>query len=122
MQSTQAVLLTVEIRSAAQLDDAFPTLARGRAEGLLVPPDTVFRTYRQRIAELAAAARLPAIYDNPRPRRGWGLDQLRPQAAGELSPVSDLRRQDLQGRKAQRRTCRLTRWPTKIENKMNGTK
>jgi len=28
----------------------------------LVPPDTVFRTYRQRIAELAAAARLPAIY------------------------------------------------------------
>ena len=62
VQSTQAVLLTVEIRSAAQLDDAFATLAGGRAEGLLVPPDTVFRTYRQRIAELAAAARLPAIY------------------------------------------------------------
>ena len=61
VQSTQAVLLTVEIRSAAQLDDAFDP-ARGRAEGLLVPPDTVFRTYRQRIAELAAAARLPAIY------------------------------------------------------------
>jgi len=62
VQSTQAVLLTVEIRSAAQLDDAFATLAGGSAEGLLVPPDTVFRTYRQRIAELAAAARLPAIY------------------------------------------------------------
>ena len=27
-----------------------------------MPPDTVVRTYRQRIAELAAAARLPAIY------------------------------------------------------------
>jgi putative tryptophan/tyrosine transport system substrate-binding protein len=42
VQSTQAVLLTVEIHSAAQLEDAFATAAGGRAEALLVPPDTVF--------------------------------------------------------------------------------
>src|SRR5215207_9238579 len=37
-----------------------------------------------------------------RPRRGRRLDQLRPQAGRELSPGRDLRRQDSQGRKAQR--------------------
>ena len=51
-------------RFAAQLVyDAFcDPCGREGSKGLLVPPDTVFRTYRQRIAELAAAARLPAIY------------------------------------------------------------
>ena len=73
VQSTQAVLLTVEIRSAAQLDDAFATLVGGRAEALSVPPDTVFRTYRQRIAELAATARLPAIYGYRDPIEAGGL-------------------------------------------------
>jgi len=33
-------------------------------EAVLVPPDTTFGTYRGRIAELAAQARLPAIYFN----------------------------------------------------------
>ena len=62
VQSMQAVLLTCR--------DPFRRTARRRlrdpcgrkAEGLLLAPDTVFRTYRQRIAELAAVARPPAIY------------------------------------------------------------
>jgi putative tryptophan/tyrosine transport system substrate-binding protein len=61
-QSAQAALLTFAIRHPGQVDEVFAAIASGGADGLLVAPDTVFRTFRQRIAELAASARLPAIY------------------------------------------------------------
>jgi putative ABC transport system substrate-binding protein len=61
-RSAQAALLTFEIRHPGQLDEAFSAIAGARADALLVPPDTVFRTYRRRIADLAASAGLPTVY------------------------------------------------------------
>jgi putative ABC transport system substrate-binding protein len=60
--ATVAKLVPVEVSSALQLADAFAAIARQRVDVLVVTPDTVFLTRRKQIAELAAAARLPAIY------------------------------------------------------------
>jgi putative ABC transport system substrate-binding protein len=56
------VLMPLEVRRPDDLDASFAVLARERLDALLVPPDTVFLTYRRRIAELAVMVRLPAIY------------------------------------------------------------
>jgi len=55
-------LVPFEIHSPDQLPQAFTAFTQARAEALLVPPDATFGTHRQRIAELATAARLPAIF------------------------------------------------------------
>ena len=53
-----------EIQTAEQLETAFAVFARERVDALLVPPDTTFVAHHRRITELAASARLPAIYFN----------------------------------------------------------
>jgi ABC-type uncharacterized transport system substrate-binding protein len=53
-----------EIETAEQLETAFAAFARERVEALLVPPDITFVAHHRRITELAASARLPAIYFN----------------------------------------------------------
>jgi putative tryptophan/tyrosine transport system substrate-binding protein len=55
-------LVPFEIKRAEQLDAAFAAFARERVDALLVPPDITFIAHHRRIAELAASARLPAIY------------------------------------------------------------
>jgi putative ABC transport system substrate-binding protein len=55
-------LIPEEIRTPDELGSAFEKLAKEGAEALAVPPDTVFNNFRKRIAELAAAKRMPAIY------------------------------------------------------------
>jgi putative ABC transport system substrate-binding protein len=55
-------LMPVEIHSPDELGPAFEALAKERVEALAVPPDPVFNNFRGRIAELAAATRMPAIY------------------------------------------------------------
>jgi putative ABC transport system substrate-binding protein len=55
-------LLPIEIRTPDVLSAAFATIGEKRIEAMAVPPDTVFLNLRQRIADLAAAQRLPAIY------------------------------------------------------------
>lgn len=58
-------LVPFEIQRAEQLEAAFAAFARERADALLVPPDvTFFFALHRRIAELAASARLPAVYFN----------------------------------------------------------
>jgi putative ABC transport system substrate-binding protein len=44
------------------LDDAFSTATRERAEALLIPPGPVLNLHRQRVVDLAAQRRLPAMY------------------------------------------------------------
>ena len=44
------------------MEAALAAFVRERVDGLLVPPDFMFYTHRRRIAELAASARLPAVY------------------------------------------------------------
>jgi putative ABC transport system substrate-binding protein len=55
-------LQLVEAQSAADFDVAFQAMARRGAGALTVLSDPVFTVHRARIAELAAKARLPAMY------------------------------------------------------------
>jgi putative ABC transport system substrate-binding protein len=55
-------LVRVHARSPAELAEAFAELSRARVVALLVATDAMFFVQRNRIAELAAQFRLPAIY------------------------------------------------------------
>ena len=56
-------LLSLQIRSASELQSAFKKATEARAGSLLVITGELEYPHRQRIAELAAASRLPAMYD-----------------------------------------------------------
>jgi ABC-type uncharacterized transport system substrate-binding protein len=55
-------LQLLEVRNPNELERAFAAMARQRAGALLVLPDAMFNFHRQRIIELAARSRLPAMY------------------------------------------------------------
>jgi putative ABC transport system substrate-binding protein len=52
----------VEAREAADLERAFSEISRARAHALTVFPSTMFFNERSRITDLAAKARIPAVY------------------------------------------------------------
>jgi putative ABC transport system substrate-binding protein len=52
----------VAARTADDLGPAFDALSRSKADALVVLADPIFFVHRQRIADLAAKSRLPAIY------------------------------------------------------------
>ena len=54
----------VNVAAERDIDAAFDNLARARSGALLVLPDTLFIDLRERLAEIAAARKLPAIYSN----------------------------------------------------------
>jgi putative tryptophan/tyrosine transport system substrate-binding protein len=54
----------VHAAAEGDIDAAFDDLARARAAALLVFPDTLFIDVRGRLAEIAAARKLPATYSN----------------------------------------------------------
>ncbi len=66
-------LQPVEARGPADIDPAFDAMARGRAGGLIVLVDVLFRNQRIRITELAAARRLPAVYGLTEEAEAGGL-------------------------------------------------
>jgi ABC-type uncharacterized transport system substrate-binding protein len=70
----------VEARGLADLDGAFATAARARPEALFVLPGPVFRSNAQRVVELVAKSRLPAMY--------FGREF--PEAGGLMSYGADL--------------------------------
>jgi putative ABC transport system substrate-binding protein len=72
-QKAGITLVPVEIRDTGKFEAAFALFARERVDALLVPPDTTFNTNHTRIAGLAAAARLPAIYFNRTQADNGGL-------------------------------------------------
>ena len=55
-------MISAEVHSPEDLDAAFHTLADDRVQAVIVLTDGMFFMERQRIAELAAATRLPAFY------------------------------------------------------------
>jgi putative tryptophan/tyrosine transport system substrate-binding protein len=55
-------LHVLQVRQPAELDAAFETVARARADVLIVAPDAMFSSQRRRIVELAARHRIPAAY------------------------------------------------------------
>ena len=66
-------LIPFEIRGPEQLEAAFAMFARERADALLVPPDVTLGMHHQRIMELVASARMPAIYFNRAQAEAGGL-------------------------------------------------
>ncbi len=55
-------LQRLDARSPEDFDRAFAAMARERADGLLVPTDSMFTIHRARLAELAATHHLPTMY------------------------------------------------------------
>jgi putative ABC transport system substrate-binding protein len=51
----------VEVREIGEIDSAFAAMSKARG-GFVVPPQPFFFTHRDRIAEIAAKRRVPAIY------------------------------------------------------------
>ena len=63
-------LQSLEARTPDDLDPAFAAMARQRADALLVFADVMLNEQRVRIAGLAAAGRLPAVYGQEGPAGG----------------------------------------------------
>ena len=55
-------LLSVEARSASDLEQAFSRMTAARADALVVLTDGMFNANRSRIVQLASKNRIPAIY------------------------------------------------------------
>jgi putative ABC transport system substrate-binding protein len=63
----------IGVRSAAELDGAFSTMARERTTVLLVDSDPTLFESRQRLAELAVKHRLPTVHSAPEYVEAGGL-------------------------------------------------
>ena len=61
-QKVAVQVLPVEVRSAEDFEPGFAAMSRERVQAVIVLPDAFFLSHRQRLAELAAKARLPSIY------------------------------------------------------------
>jgi len=55
-------LQLLEAREPNQFDGAFAAMAKGRAEALLVVPDSMLALHGARLADLAARNRLPSMH------------------------------------------------------------
>jgi putative tryptophan/tyrosine transport system substrate-binding protein len=55
-------LQRIDVERAADFDEAFATMAKARAEALIVVQSTIFETSPFRIQQLAALNRIPAMY------------------------------------------------------------
>jgi putative ABC transport system substrate-binding protein len=60
-RSLSLQVLPLEVRSPAELDSIFAAITRERADGLLFIADPIFFIRLKRMADFAAASRLPAI-------------------------------------------------------------
>jgi ABC-type uncharacterized transport system substrate-binding protein len=60
-RSLSLEVLPLEVRSPAELDSIFAAITRERADGLLFIADPIFFIQLKRMADFAAASRLPAI-------------------------------------------------------------
>jgi ABC-type uncharacterized transport system substrate-binding protein len=60
--SIKVQLDAVEVRDLAEIDAGFDTLSRASIEGVIIMPDPVTFIHRDRIIELAAKRKVPAVY------------------------------------------------------------
>jgi putative tryptophan/tyrosine transport system substrate-binding protein len=65
-RSLNVELLSLEVKRSDDLAGAFQAAARQRAEALLVSGGGLFAAHLQRVVDLAAKSRIPAIYPNTR--------------------------------------------------------
>ncbi len=64
------------VRAPEELEGAFAAMTKARAEALLVLPHPFIWVHAQRIVDLAAQSRLPAVYPSQRRCRGRGTHGL----------------------------------------------
>jgi putative ABC transport system substrate-binding protein len=79
-RSLGLTLQYVEVKRSADFDKAFDAINKDHADGLLVFPDILTMTHRQRIAEFTTKSRLPGMF-------GW---QVYVEAGGLMSYGPDL--------------------------------
>ena len=60
--SLRVQLQPLEVRDPNDLETAFASVTRRRAQGLIVLPGSLFNLHRHRLADLAARSRVPAIF------------------------------------------------------------
>jgi putative tryptophan/tyrosine transport system substrate-binding protein len=58
-------LQSLEVRNSKDLDSAFNSAIKERAQGLLTSAGSLFNAHQDRIVEFAATHRLPAMYASP---------------------------------------------------------
>ena len=83
-RSLSVRVVALEVRAPTDLDGAFATLARERADGLLFLADPVFFIHLGRMADLVTAARLPSISNFTEFPRLGGLLGYSPSIADEF--------------------------------------
>jgi putative ABC transport system substrate-binding protein len=67
------VVIRFDYRNPDDLERAFERFAQEHVEAVLIPPDVAFAALRDRIARLAADARLPTIFFNRESAAAGGL-------------------------------------------------
>ncbi|MGH9429585.1 MAG: ABC transporter substrate-binding protein, partial [Terriglobia bacterium] len=72
-QSFRVKILSLEVRSVEDFDNAFAVIRRERPDGLLVIPSAIMTVNSKRIIEFAAKNRLPATYPDSRYVEAGGL-------------------------------------------------
>ena len=93
-------VLPTTVTSAAEVENAFSSMTQNKAEALIVIADRVTMVNRQRIAELAAAAKLPAIYQYSAQVEAGGLFSYGPNPANLDKLVASYIAKILKGAKA----------------------
>ena len=78
------VIPALDVRSADDLDAAFSSAIKQRANGMLLGSSPVFGTWRKQIVALAAKAKLPVIYELRRFVEVGGLMSYGPDIDGVL--------------------------------------
>jgi putative ABC transport system substrate-binding protein len=72
-QARGVTVLTLEARTAEEIDVAYAGFVREQVQAVIVPANGLFNTNDQQIAQLALAARLPTIVSQPRNVEAGGL-------------------------------------------------
>jgi putative ABC transport system substrate-binding protein len=94
------IVVPTTVTSPAEIENAFATMMKEKAEALVVIADTVTMVNRQRVAELAAAAKLPAIYQYSAQVEAGGLFSYGPNSADLDKLVASYVDKILKGAKA----------------------
>ena len=104
-EAARAIGLQIQVLNAStsrEIEAAFATLVRDRADALYVAGDVFFTSRRVQFATLAASYRIPASLCLSRGCRSRRADGLRHRSCGHVSSGRRLHRSNPQGREARR--------------------
>jgi putative ABC transport system substrate-binding protein len=93
-------LQVVELGASADLESAFAALKRAKTEALLVTAGGLFFTQRRRLADLATAQRLPAMFANTENVEAGGLMSYSPSSVDNYRRAAAFVDKILRGAKA----------------------